>query len=243
MNTKVLLSSLLVLGGVCAPLLQAQPAPRQNNAARRDWQADRQRTGQVVQQRTSYTPLTLNGMIGSGPNLEVSLTNPETKESHWVRVRDRKARWYVESANPPARSVVVRLDGIPLQLRMVANTGEPMSISPQPVQLSAQEAEARTIGGLNAKTIAAEMIARRASGQPPSREEMQQFRQQVDSLTTEQRSTFFTELRSEMQKNGADFGPPMAGGRQTTANSTVTISAAESGGGNQGGANSGPPAR
>ncbi|MDR2981603.1 MAG: hypothetical protein LBV12_05075 [Puniceicoccales bacterium] len=194
-------------------LLGASAAFAQENRDDRRERRFRQDRGREAPERASFAPLELHGMIGSGDNMEVSITNPQTNESQWVKVRDKTAKWYVESANPAARSVVVQMNGMAVKLEMIRNTGEPMSIAPQPMALSADQAAAEaargnTIGGLNPKEIAARMAAMRTSGERPSREEMEAFGKQVQALTPEQRTQFFSEMRSEMQKAGVDFGAP-----------------------------------
>ncbi|MDR2863391.1 MAG: hypothetical protein LBV54_05920 [Puniceicoccales bacterium] len=70
------------------------------------------RPGQIA----AAQPLEIHGFLGHGENLEVSLTNPVTRECLWVRVRDRSAKWYVESADPVARTAVVVVDRVPVTL-------------------------------------------------------------------------------------------------------------------------------
>ncbi len=79
---------------------------------------------------TAQQPLELHGFVGNGKNLEVSLTNPGTRECRWVRLRDENAKWFVESADPEKRTAVVRLDGVSLNLEMVHPNETPLSITP-----------------------------------------------------------------------------------------------------------------
>lgn len=185
-------------------------------------------------ERASYAPLELHGMIGSGDSAQVSISNPETGESQWVRVRDSKAKWYVESANPKSRSVVVRLDGMALKLEMITNTGEPMSIAPQPTPLSADEAaaEGALVGvntGFDAKSIASQMMAARASGQPPTPEQMQAFGEQIRAMSPEQRTQVFSELRQMRQATQqAQGGNAAYSGNVSVGNGTLALPASTS---------------
>lgn len=79
----------------------------------------------------SNQPLELRGFIGRGENMEVSLTDPRTKECQWVRVRDPNARWYVESANSYTRSAVVQMDGISITLEMSKPSEIPITTASQ----------------------------------------------------------------------------------------------------------------
>ncbi len=211
MRSKNLITAFLI-GILTTGTLVAQ----NEDAARRERWEQRRRNRQSQENR-SFSPLELHGMIGSGENLEVSIKNPETGESQWVKLRDKKAKWYVESANPLARSVVVRLNGMALKLDLTANTGEPMSIAPQPTPLSADEVAAEAnkgriiVNGLDAKQAVARMIEMRKTGQRPTQKEMQEFGNAIRQLTPEQRTQYFTEIRTEVEKSGINFGPP--GGR------------------------------
>lgn len=74
-------------------------------------------------------PLELRGFAGSGDNLQVSLTDPRTRECQWVRVRDDNARWYVESADANTRTAVVRMDGIAINLEIAKASEVPIPIT------------------------------------------------------------------------------------------------------------------
>jgi len=78
----------------------------------------------------STQPLEIRGFAGFGDNLEISLTNPRTRECHWVRLRDRDAKWYVKSADPIARTAVVELNGTTIDVEMVKASETPMPIRP-----------------------------------------------------------------------------------------------------------------
>ncbi|MDR2982650.1 MAG: hypothetical protein LBV12_10440 [Puniceicoccales bacterium] len=72
-------------------------------------------------------PLELHGFVGSGDKMEISLTNPSTRECHWVKLRDENAKWYVESADAKSRTAVVRMDGMSINLEMVKASETPMT--------------------------------------------------------------------------------------------------------------------
>ncbi|MDR2844603.1 MAG: hypothetical protein LBV28_00730 [Puniceicoccales bacterium] len=74
-------------------------------------------------------PLEIRGFVGSGENLEVSITNPQTRECHWIKVRDENAKWYIDRADPIARTAVVRMDGILINLEIVKPTETPLPIT------------------------------------------------------------------------------------------------------------------
>ncbi len=86
---------------------------------------------------TSNQPLELRGFIGKGDKMEVSLTDPRTKECQWVRVGDHNARWYVESANSYTRTAVVRMDGISITLEMAKPNEIPLTTASQHAPQSA----------------------------------------------------------------------------------------------------------
>ena len=68
-------------------------------------------------------PLELRGFFGEGANLQVSLTRPDTRESVWVKVGDKSAKWPVEAADADAGTAEVKFDGMRLHLKL-ARTGE-----------------------------------------------------------------------------------------------------------------------
>jgi hypothetical protein len=153
----------------------------------------------------STAPLEMHGLIGRGENAQVSITNPSTGESQWVRVRDTKAKWYVESVNPKSRSAIVRMDGMTLKLEMVTTTGEPMSITPQAVSLGAgagTEILAGSTGTFRASEEAATLIELRrgsGTGQGPTPEQMQAFGDRMRAMTPEQRTQVFEQFRQMQQ--------------------------------------------
>ncbi|MDR1817244.1 MAG: hypothetical protein LBR07_03490 [Puniceicoccales bacterium] len=159
-------------------------------------------------ERAASISLELHGMIGRGADALVSITNIETGESQWVRVRDPRAKWYVESVNPRARSAVVTMQGMSLKLEMITSTGEPMSIRPQPSALSAGDASPD--GGFNsdsARLMATRMLSF-DPGNPASRAQMMTIGEEMRSLAPEQRQMVFEQLR-EMRAGGN--GPGSAG--------------------------------
>ncbi|MDR1498191.1 MAG: hypothetical protein LBS59_07275 [Puniceicoccales bacterium] len=72
--------------------------------------------------------LEIRGFTGRGADLEISITNPATRECHWVKVRDPDAKWFVESADPIARTAVVRMNGIPINIEIVKASENPIPI-------------------------------------------------------------------------------------------------------------------
>lgn len=62
--------------------------------------------------------LELRGFFGSGDNLQVSLMRPDTRESAWVTVGDKNAKWVVETADIQAGTAEVVLDGLRLNLKL-----------------------------------------------------------------------------------------------------------------------------
>lgn len=64
-------------------------------------------------------PLELRGFFGSGDKLEVSLSRADGKESAWVRVGDKTAKWVVDAADPDAGTAEVHFDGVLLHLRLM----------------------------------------------------------------------------------------------------------------------------
>jgi len=72
----------------------------------------------------------IRGFCGSGDNLEVSITNPATRECHWVKVRDPEAKWFVESADPVARTAVIKINDVSLDIEMAKPSEMPTPIRP-----------------------------------------------------------------------------------------------------------------
>lgn len=62
--------------------------------------------------------LELRGFYGAGPGLQVSLTRPDTKESAWIAVGDKNAKWVVETADAEAGTAEVNFDGLKLHLTL-----------------------------------------------------------------------------------------------------------------------------
>jgi hypothetical protein len=81
------------------------------------------RTGGNTQQ------LEIRGFSGSGDKLEVSLTNPLTRECHWVKVGDPDARWKVTSADPAARTAIVEINGMVISVSMAQVDERPLGIT------------------------------------------------------------------------------------------------------------------
>ncbi|MDR2429382.1 MAG: hypothetical protein LBD14_00495 [Puniceicoccales bacterium] len=88
------------------------------------------RRPRVQQSGTTQQPLEIRGFTGTGDNLEISLTNPATRECHWVKIRDEDAKWYVESADPITRTATVRMNGIAMSLEMAKANEAPIPITP-----------------------------------------------------------------------------------------------------------------
>ena len=88
------------------------------------------RRPRVQQPGTVQQPLEIRGFAGIGDNLEISLTNPATRECHWVKIRDEDAKWYVESADPVTRIATVRMNGISMALEMAKASEAPTPITP-----------------------------------------------------------------------------------------------------------------
>jgi hypothetical protein len=145
-------------------------------------------------------------MFGSGENAWVSITDAGTGASKWVRVRDPNPneKWFVESVNPRNRSAIVRMDGMALKLEMITNTGEPMSIAPQPVSLPVSDAGADATA-FDARGVAAEMMASR--GNP---EQIRAFAERMREMTPEQRlqvAAQFRQMRGGANATGAVPAP------------------------------------
>lgn len=89
-------------------------------------------------------PLELRGFFGEGPNLQVSLTRPDTRESVWVKVGDKTAKWPVEAADADEGTAEVKFDGMRLHLKM-ARTGDvgAPSEAPAVVQVAEVKQEAK----------------------------------------------------------------------------------------------------
>jgi hypothetical protein len=162
--------------------------------------------------------------MGRGENALVSITSLETGESQWVRVRDGRAKWYVESVNPRARRATVRMDGMTIDLQIIPTTGDgtPAGVRPGPRLTAIGGVEGAAVGGdatapaggdtaFDAKGIAAQMLAARDSGQRPTPEQMQAFGEQMRGLTREQRSEVFNQFRQIQEAPagaGAGAGTP-----------------------------------
>ncbi len=65
-------------------------------------------------------PLVLRGFFGRRESPEVSLTRSDTGQSEWVRVGDKTAKWFVESADPPAGTATVSYEGATLHLKLAS---------------------------------------------------------------------------------------------------------------------------
>lgn len=88
------------------------------------------RTARVLSRTGGNTQqLEIRGFYGSGDALEVSLTNPLTRECHWVKVGDSDARWKVTSADPVARTAVVEMNGMVISVSMAQVDERPLSIA------------------------------------------------------------------------------------------------------------------
>ncbi|MDR1817282.1 MAG: hypothetical protein LBR07_03710 [Puniceicoccales bacterium] len=72
----------------------------------------------------------IRGFAGRGADLEVSITNPATRECHWVKVRDPEAKWFVESADPVARTAVIKINDVSLDIEMAKPSEMPTPIRP-----------------------------------------------------------------------------------------------------------------
>jgi hypothetical protein len=167
-------------------------------------------------ERASYAPLELRGIMGRGENALISITNPETGESQWVRLRDERAKWYVESMNLKNRSVVVRLHGMVLKLEMIptSSDGTPGGFRPPPVQVATSaEVAGRDVqtpssgGAFDPATLASQMLAFQAGGQQSTPEQIRAFGEQMRSLTMEQRTQLFEQLRA-LRGNPGGAAPP-----------------------------------
>jgi hypothetical protein len=155
--------------------------------------------------------------MGRGENALISITNPDTGESQWVRLRDERAKWYVESINPKTRSVVVLLNNMSVKLEMITTAGDgtPETIRPQPTQIAAAGAGSVAEGpgsgdsssgsaSFDPKSIASQMLALRAGGQASTPEQAQALMDQMRSLSSEQRQQVFEQVRA--RRTGGDSG-------------------------------------
>jgi hypothetical protein len=107
--------------------------------------------------------LEIRGFSGRGDDLEVSLTNPATRECHWVKVRDADSKWYVESADPVLRTAVVRVNGATLDVEMAKPTLTPTPIRPAAVPVTpAPIVPARPVAPV-ARPAAAKPVAKPAA--------------------------------------------------------------------------------
>jgi hypothetical protein len=148
----------------------------------------------------SNAPLELHGMMGKGDKAQVSLTDPATGESQWVRVRDAKAKWFVEGVDFRSRSAIVRLEGgAPMKLEMILTTGEPMSITPRVAPLPA--GEFGMVGNLmpgsvefDARDTAMQFLALQSTGSEASGEQRRAFYEQMRAMSPEQRNRVFSQL-------------------------------------------------
>jgi hypothetical protein len=165
--------------------------------------------------------------MGRGENALISITNPVTGESQWVRLRDNRAKWYVESINSKTRSVVVLLNNMSVKLEMITTAGDgtPETIRPQPTQITAAASVAENLPGageqssaasaaFDPKAIALQMAPQiaslRAGGQAPSPEQAQAFGAQMSALSAEQRQQVFAQLRALRTGEGAASAAPAA---------------------------------
>jgi hypothetical protein len=176
-------------------------------------------------ERASYVPLELHGIIGSGDKALVSITDATTRESSWVRVRDSKAKWYVESVNAKACSAVVSKDGMVMDLKMIRTTGEPMSIT-SPVMPQALGAEMFGAQGyadeaFDPQTLAAQILEFQ-SGTPmtPDQTLSAQFLgERLRAMTPEQRRQVSSALRANVipsaSSGGASSGVPSSSPHST----------------------------
>jgi hypothetical protein len=80
-----------------------------------------------------------------------------------------------------------------------------MSIRPQATPLAADDGSG---GGFNAQAVASRMLAFRNSGQIPTPEQQQAFRDQFSTMTPEQRTEVFQQLRQ--MGGGMNAAPPPA---------------------------------
>ena len=107
---------------VSAPGLRAQDGAEKSAAVAysRASIVERSPFAQSARARRSGSgdPLELRGFYGSGPGLQVSLTRPDTKESAWITVGDKNAKWVVETADAEAGTADVNFDGLKLHLTL-----------------------------------------------------------------------------------------------------------------------------
>jgi hypothetical protein len=171
--------------------------------------------------------------MGRGENALISITNPITGESQWVRLRDNRAKWYVESINPKTRSVVVLLNNMSVKLEMITTAGDgtPETVRPQPKQITdpasvaenspgAGEQSSAASSAFDPKAIASQMMSQmasfRAGGQAPTSEQAQAFGAKMSALSTEQRQQVFAQLRA--LRTGENAAPAAS----TTSGKPVT---------------------
>jgi hypothetical protein len=160
--------------------------------------------GNPQAERATSAPLELRGIVGRGDDAMVSITNVETGDSKWVRVRDPKSPngWLVESVNARARTAIVRYNGVPLKLEFITTTGEPMSIRPQAMPVSA---DSTTDTPPDPRALAAQMMTF-SPDTPPSPEQMRAFGQQMQAISPEQRAQVFAEFRRMRGESGGAYG-------------------------------------
>ncbi|MDR0535027.1 MAG: hypothetical protein LBG65_01500 [Puniceicoccales bacterium] len=173
-------------------------------------------------ERASYAPLALHGIMGNGPNTLVSITDVQTGESHWIALRDSSARWYVSEVNARKRTANVLLDGMPITISLIttASSGTPTPFRPaQPAAMvpatttylpngnGAEDPPATPNAGFDAQAVAGEFAANIRLGRRPTAEQMTAFRERLATLTPEQRTEVFAQIRQLHQSaagNAAD---------------------------------------
>jgi hypothetical protein len=117
---------------------------------------------------TAPQALEIRGFMGSGRNLEISLSNPNTLECQWVRVGDPDARWFVESADPVTRTASVRMDGMTISVHMAKPAELPPPAPPAMPTLAGVGNAPHSVPPLPAVTSARPVLSANAGGLAPA---------------------------------------------------------------------------